>query len=1101
VDVAVIGGSTGAISAATAAAKSGASVFLAAPHPYLGDDMTATLRLWLEEGEVPESPLARAIFSERPAMSEIADPSKLLEFTYEPSLASAAPHKDTLSRSALRDGKWGSATSESVQYNGDVTITVTLAEAAEVESAILLAYHTRDFLVESVSVSTSTDGSTWSREVTVPNSSPPQSGVTEPAVKLAVPMDGRKVKHLKFSVRKGGGATRVLLGELAVVRAGPPVLAKKPEVRYPARPLHIKKTMDDALIDAGVDFLYASYVTDIVEDSRGLPSGVVIANRAGRQAVLADVIIDATHRARVARLAGAEFRPYPTGKQEFRMVVIGGEEREGLRSRKPCPPFHRSGKDYGVTEYTLELPMKDTSPASWARVEQLARNATYSESQQFTSDVLFQVPPDPVRGELTLDVSASTPVEKLDLGAFRPEGVAHLYVLGGCADVPRRLAESLLRPLALIDLGARIGKAAAGEAESAPERLGYRVRVRPRSSRDPGDVHEVLTGVRPVQYLPAIPQPDRDLPVLGSYDVVVVGGGTSGAPAGIGAARQGASTLVIEYLHGLGGVGTQGAISSYYWGNRIGFSATVAGGPRWEIEPKMEWWRRNLLDAGGEVWFGTMGCGAFVEDSRVRGIVVATPQGRGVVMAHVVIDSTGNTDIAAAAGAECLYTDATDIAMQGTGLPPRRLGSSYTNTDYTIVDETDMLDVLSIFVAAKHRAGDAFDLGRLIDTRERRRIVGDFTMSVLDQINERTYPDTVAVCYSDFDTHGYTTDPYFTLEHPPKRKGFYVRIPYRMLLPRGLDGILVTGLGISCHRDAVPLIRMQPDVQNHGYAAGAAAALAARDDVPTREIDLRELQRHLVEIGNFSGEILEEEDSYPIPRERIAAAVKAAGDGYQDISVILARPEVALPLLRVAYAEADTPEAKLIYAHILAVLGDNKGLPDLLDAVRAFEELDEGWRYTGMGQFGPNMSRLDRLIYALGRTRDRRATAPILEKLELLEPDDEFSHFRAMGLALESLGDPAAAGPLVELLRKPGVRGHASTDLEEVIETAKKHPSWTATEPRSNAIRELILARTLYRCGDRDGLGREILEEYRRDLRGHLSRHADAVLKEGQRPD
>ena len=50
VDVVVVGGSTGAVSAAVAAAKAGAKVFLAAPHPYLGDDMTATLRLWLEAG-------------------------------------------------------------------------------------------------------------------------------------------------------------------------------------------------------------------------------------------------------------------------------------------------------------------------------------------------------------------------------------------------------------------------------------------------------------------------------------------------------------------------------------------------------------------------------------------------------------------------------------------------------------------------------------------------------------------------------------------------------------------------------------------------------------------------------------------------------------------------------------------------------------------------------------------------------------------------------------------------------------------------------------------------------------------------------------------
>ena len=63
VDVVIVGGGTGAVAAAVAAAEEGARVFLAAPYPYLGEDMTATLRLWLQEGEVPEAPLAREIES------------------------------------------------------------------------------------------------------------------------------------------------------------------------------------------------------------------------------------------------------------------------------------------------------------------------------------------------------------------------------------------------------------------------------------------------------------------------------------------------------------------------------------------------------------------------------------------------------------------------------------------------------------------------------------------------------------------------------------------------------------------------------------------------------------------------------------------------------------------------------------------------------------------------------------------------------------------------------------------------------------------------------------------------------------------------------
>ncbi|MFO7898034.1 MAG: hypothetical protein R6V58_03115, partial [Planctomycetota bacterium] len=48
---------------------------------------------------------------------------------------------------------------------------------------------------------------------------------------------------------------------------------------------------------------------------------------------------------------------------------------------------------------------------------------------------------------------------------------------------------------------------------------------------------------------------------------------------------------------------------------------------------------------------------------------------------------------------------------------------------------------------------------------------------------------------------------------------------------------------------------------------------------------------------------------------------------------------------------------------------------------------------------------------------------------------------------------------------------------------------------RNECLRELVLARALYRCGDHEGLGEKILRTYTRDLRGHFARHATAVLK------
>jgi hypothetical protein len=95
---------------------------------------------------------------------------------------------------------------------------------------------------------------------------------------------------------------------------------------------------------------------------------------------------------------------------------------------------------------------------------------------------------------------------------------------------------------------------------------------------------------------------------------------------------------------------------------------------------------------------------------------------------------------------------------------------------------------------------------------------------------------------------------------------------------------------------------------------------------------------------------------------------------------------------------------------------------------------------------------------------------------------------------LELLGDPAAARPLAALLAKPGMTGHAITSIDAAIRS--ETPGGTnAVQTRRESLRELLLARALYRCGDYQGVGKKILESYTQDLRGHLARHAQAVLQ------
>jgi hypothetical protein len=316
------------------------------------------------------------------------------------------------------------------------------------------------------------------------------------------------------------------------------------------------------------------------------------------------------------------------------------------------------------------------------------------------------------------------------------------------------------------------------------------------------------------------------------------------------------------------------------------------------------------------------------------------------------------------------------------------------------------------------------------------------------------------------------------------------------MLPKGMDGVLVVGLGISAHRDAVPVIRMQPDIQNGGYAAGVAGAMSAKAGTTVRKIDIKALQKHLIDVGNLKSDVLTAKDSFPLPKERIAAAINEFKDPYIDTAVILSNPEQALPLVKQAYLQAADDKAKLRWAQVLSVFGDGTGLDTIVSGIEAQNKLDKGWTYVGMGQFGASMSPLDSLMYALGNIGDKRAVPVILKKLQQLEPGSEFSHFRAIAMALEKIGDPSAAGPLAEVLSKSGIRGQATKDIQGAIKTAEKNSSWTATAPRANALRELFLARALYRCGDKDGLGKKVLIEYTEDLHGHFARHADAVLKE-----
>ena len=221
-----------------------------------------------------------------------------------------------------------------------------------------------------------------------------------------------------------------------------------------------------------------------------------------------------------------------------------------------------------------------------------------------------------------------------------------------------------------------------------------------------------------------------------------------------------------------------------------------------------------------------------------------------------------------------------------------------------MVDDTDVLDVwhLMVWKRTGPRKSPAFDVGQLVDSRERRRVVGDYTLTVEDLLSRRTFPDTISQHYSNFDAAAFP-DSRLLLIADAKGPCFHADLPYRCLLPKGLDGLLVVGLGASAERDAMTLIRMQADLQNQGYAAGVAAAAAAQLGGHTRSIDLKAVQKRLIAEGVLDERVATDTDSHPRASMKSAApcrrsTLRTTAERLTALAIIMAHAPRRFPCCR-----------------------------------------------------------------------------------------------------------------------------------------------------------------------------------------------------------
>lgn len=1080
VDVVVVGGTTAGVAAAVAARESGADVFLVGGYPYLGEDMAGTLELD-NEGNPPTNGIVKSLWTSFDDLARYG-------YRFDAPIAQGPYAYCNDADDRVCDATWPMTPAETTVFASNVTYDCLLEGlplVAKVE--VVVAETPEDWLdgtlrpksgLDSVVARVSdveleiVEGVEQGRRIKLSRVASKESGgihYRKRACLVTMAADiGSKIRSARVRFTMAKGAEEVCVSRIWF-RMG----AGKTVVSRPS-PLKVKRSLDNELISRKIPFLTASPVTEVLCDDGGRLAGVVIANRSGRQVVRARCVVDATRYGTLSRLGRGLGL---SGRVDFTRTLAF--EGGALEKR------------------TLNLDVGDGTFPFLARAESDAREQTWDPRLRDDADELVLVTP--------------LPPPRMRVG---------LHTVDPQLPLEQRVA-----------LGVVAGRAAAAEAKTSP--APSRVSVEsyasvPSAQAGDGDVKELLGGFRSNRGRPSlgtVHSSERSLPVLASCDVLVCGGGTSGAAAAIGAAKGGAKTIVAEWLHVLGGIGTDGMIISYCAGNNRGFTRRFCGeerrlgathvysSVRSEVQPdpdpskraetmyyqRSEVWRRWCRDAGVCVWYGTFVEGAYVQGNRVVGAVVVTPFGRGVVRARCVVDATGNADVAAAAGAETEFIPKSELQLQSAGLAPHRVRGKLVNTDFGFVNDADAWDLWLFGVRARAGASDAWDLQKLPDSRERRHIVPDYAVCGEDVVSCRKFPDTVVQPYAPQDAHGPLMEDFCyvsaTSENVVKTRTwsyFRLNVPLRSLLPRGYSNIAVVGTGAGCSRDVMPMVRMQADLMNMGYAVGLGAALAPNGDF--RRIDLAAFRALLVKEDIIERAALDwnDEEDYTSD-EVVAAAIRTMSDAFRGSDVVFRREnrEKALPLLRQAWHEASGRRDRFVYAQALGFLGDATGVESLIEAARGEIDLvavHPKWR------FGDRVNDMTGVLIALGRTRSEEAVAFVSAELTSLTVDVSIERLRGLTLASEALADPRLAPGLETFLRLPGIAGHAVSSPYELGGQGGYGPDFEMHD----CMRELAVARALYFCGDGKGIGRRTLEAYANDPRGVLAEYASTVLKKGQ---
>ncbi len=436
-----------------------------------------------------------------------------------------------------------------------------------------------------------------------------------------------------------------------------------------------------------------------------------------------------------------------------------------------------------------------------------------------------------------------------------------------------------------------------------------------------------------------IVRPESRVPVVAATDVVVVGGGPAGIAAAVSASRNGATVTLVErypYLGGLASGGMVLVLDDMHNDTEIsvrGLAMEIIdrmharglcvyppdADRRPSVRSTEKLWRKwsrwgvydfhipkkphpiifaAAFDPDGfkqasrdmiedakvslrlHSWFQS----TVVEDGCAAGVIVETKEGPQAVRGGVVIDATGDLDVAASAGASFIEGSyiVTTVSRIGGVDTDAAEEFQYTEPDrYAAVDRQarrliggcwdywwlktplpgvvwlncphmtgyDGLKVNDLTAAereGRNRMNKLLDYARenvpgfkssyFVDfapqtgVRQTRLLDGEYVISKSDVVNRRHFPDSVC-----------------------RGRDYYT--PYRALLPKRVDQLLVAGRHYSATPDAQKLSREIPPCMAMGEAAGIAAALALEAGVAVRNANVTSIQRRMRAQGADPGDI------------------------------------------------------------------------------------------------------------------------------------------------------------------------------------------------------------------------------------------------------